>query len=189
MTMNYRNVFIFLLCSSMSLSLYPAQKTKKSVIEKAQEALDEATPTNEEGIVIDLKKNGINAKNEFKQTVLDIAAQHPELFSAELVADMIKSGADIYNIDNHTYSTPLHQAAFYGNFSMMEVLIQHGAKINALSAFQDTPLDNLLTGYQFYKKGELGLHSYTQKTYTSKHAKPKYYDAALLLLKSDACVS
>jgi|SRR5579859_3773327 len=191
--MNYRILTILIVSSSISLSLYPAQKTKKSVIEKAQEALDEITEGPE--LAIDLKKNGINAENKFHMSVLDIAAKHQDLFPASLVEDLINFGANVHHTDA-TDATPLHTAAAHGNLPCMELLIEHGADVNAtVGRSRVTPLDDVFYGYRYSHgyspKGE-APHSYYEVEklpYGNKISISKYYDAVLLLLKAVACVS
>ena len=49
------------------------------------------------------------------------------------------SGADV-NTSRNNYSTPLHLAATAGDVQIVELLLDHNARIDALDINQSTPL-------------------------------------------------
>src|SRR5579859_3782285 len=187
--MNYTNFFILLLCSYIN-STY-ALPTYESTILKAQDKLDSLAAY---GVIkkIDLSgPDGINNENAYGETVLHIAAQHPELFSPSLIEDLIYAGANVTEVDT-SGDTPLHFASYHNYLPAMELFIEHGDKsmLSERNADGYTALDEAIEGiigrspkdYSYYQTAK-------EFPITGKINKPKGYDAVSLLLENGACVS
>jgi len=52
---------------------------------------------------------------------------------------LIKHGADV-SVQDKTYSTPLHLAAFSGSSEYVRLLLEHGADVTVLDGSRKTPL-------------------------------------------------
>ena len=58
----------------------------------------------------------------------------------EEVKKLVEQGAEINNIDNVIFWTPLHRAAQRGYYEIVNYLIEKGANVNAKSNKNETPL-------------------------------------------------
>jgi ankyrin repeat protein len=56
------------------------------------------------------------------------------------VESLLKLGLDVNGTTEPTGLTPLHLAAGEGHLDIVKLLLEHGADINARSAFRVTPL-------------------------------------------------
>ena len=54
----------------------------------------------------------------------------------------IAKGSDINGRNIHDGDTPLHESSMYGNSALIEILLEHGAKTEALNGFDYTPLQS-----------------------------------------------
>jgi ankyrin repeat protein len=61
------------------------------------------------------------------------------LISAADAIELIKNGVDIHR-SNILNETPLFNFAYFGNISVCDVLIQHGANVNHINHVGKTPL-------------------------------------------------
>ena len=84
-------------------------------------------------VLLDAPKIALNTLNAQGESPLMLAALKGHL---ELVAKMVKKGADV----NKTGWTPLHYAASFGHVSVMKLLLDNHAYIDAESPNGSTPL-------------------------------------------------
>ena len=75
------------------------------------------------------------SKNEFLTTSMHKAV----LQRGEALRTVLECEGDVNTIEWNIY-TPLHYAAYYGNYRDAEVLILNGANVNALSNYKYTPM-------------------------------------------------
>ena len=75
------------------------------------------------------------SKNEFLMTSMHKAV----LQQGEALGTVLECEGDVNMIEWNIY-TPLHYAAFYGNFRDAQMLILNGANVNALSNYKYTPM-------------------------------------------------
>ncbi|MCL2832942.1 MAG: ankyrin repeat domain-containing protein [Treponema sp.] len=82
-------------------------------------------------------KSGINARNNQGLTPLLLAINKLNYGISDL---LLQNGADPNVVETGDENTPLHIAAFNGVSWLGEILLEHGAKINALNRDRATPL-------------------------------------------------
>jgi ankyrin repeat protein len=63
-----------------------------------------------------------------------------EFGNREIVTQLLKAGANVQVTGGRFEGTPLHSAAARGDMVMIEMLLAHGAKVNAVDALGRTPL-------------------------------------------------
>lgn len=81
----------------------------------------------------------VNAENHSGETPLHSRAGHWQ----GLIKTMLELGADIHRGEGTT-GTPLHSAARFRNVAAARLLIEHGAKVQALNRDGETPLKHAL---------------------------------------------
>lgn len=69
--------------------------------------------------------------------------------SAAIATLLISHGADINATSKGFNETPLHIAAYHGKLDIIELLIKHGARVNARDHINRTPLDDAESGRQY----------------------------------------
>jgi ankyrin repeat protein len=57
------------------------------------------------------------------------------------------------NVTGYEERSPLHAAAWYGDFKMVQVLLEYKADVNARSAHHETPLHCASQGWKGYSSG------------------------------------
>ena len=67
------------------------------------------------------------------------------LIGSPACEEMIKAGVDVNNTKDYHGGTPLHWAAYKGCLDACRLLIEHGADVNALDTFGDTPLSDAIS--------------------------------------------
>ena len=69
----------------------------------------------------------------------------PWLMATPACGELIKAGVDVNNTKDYHGGTPLHWAAYKGCLDACRLLIEHGADVNALDTFGDTPLSDAIS--------------------------------------------
>lgn len=95
------------------------------------------------------------------------------------IVEYLAEKSDIEAVNTQGY-TPLHLAAVKGYYMNMTTLIQHGANITALNAFEMTPIDvakthecrYLLVREQFRKEGAITVLKMCRSFLFGKHILP-----------------
>ena len=89
----------------------------------------------------------MNAMNADGKLPLVLAADDSSADAYDVVRELILAGAQVNEADGESY-TALHKAAYCGNLAVVDLLLRHGADINAvrvfknvLGEFTDTPLE------------------------------------------------
>lgn len=90
---------------------------------------------------IKVKEDLLKDKDERGRTLLYIASRSGFYDMSEL---LLEKGASINEVQS-TRSTPLHGAAYYGHTSIVELLLQHGAKTDIINKFGKTARDESAT--------------------------------------------
>jgi len=95
----------------------------------------------------------INLTNKDGDTLLHLVAQHYsdlhfyelDFFSrfVKMTECLVKNGADV-NAQNNHQDTPLHLAAYSGDYVVVRVLLENGAIVNVSNHDQETPLHRAL---------------------------------------------
>jgi cytohesin len=62
--------------------------------------------------------------------------------TADTLEAEIAKGSDINGRNFHDGDTPLHEASMYGNAALIKILIEHGARTEAVNGFDYTPLQS-----------------------------------------------
>lgn len=83
------------------------------------------------------KGANVNATMEFGITPLDFTATQG---SVEVATVLLDAGADVNNQDEKTATTPLHRAAIRGDLAMVSLLTSRGARVDAETNDEATPL-------------------------------------------------
>ena len=86
--------------------------------------------------LIEERKAKVLSKDKFKRTALIMAVRNGHLRLASL---LLKHGSD-WNHKDSSDNTPLHYAAGAGFGECIELLISHGANINAANMWKVTPI-------------------------------------------------
>lgn len=87
--------------------------------------------------IVESKGNIDEPQNQYKQTLLHIAAKYGYIQAINL---LLNNGADIEAYDVPAQMTPLQRAAFCGHVEAVRLLIEDGANIEAKNAFGETSL-------------------------------------------------
>lgn len=89
----------------------------------------------------------MNAMNADGELPLVLAADDSSADAYDVVRELILAGARVNETDGESY-TALHKAAYCGNLAVADLLLRHGADINAVQVdknffgeFTDTPLE------------------------------------------------
>eukprot|EP00746_Dinoflagellata_sp_MGD_P143006 gnl/MRDRNA2_/MRDRNA2_75876_c0_seq2.p1 gnl/MRDRNA2_/MRDRNA2_75876_c0~~gnl/MRDRNA2_/MRDRNA2_75876_c0_seq2.p1 ORF type:complete len:182 (+),score=28.70 gnl/MRDRNA2_/MRDRNA2_75876_c0_seq2:110-655(+) len=80
----------------------------------------------------------VHEQNERGWTPLHVAAM---LNSAAAAKVLISFGADVHCRSGYLTPTALHLAAWHGHLNIMEVLLQHGARCDAVNGLGEFPLE------------------------------------------------
>ena len=113
----------------------------------------------------------INAKNKNGLTALHYAVYHHQ---KDIISMLISKGANVNSRGNVRGSTPLMLAAEKGNVKLIELLLENGAKINAVDQFEETALARayrmeklkaatLLESRGAIRKPDRNVYSYSEK--------------------------
>ncbi|XP_032900981.1 protein phosphatase 1 regulatory subunit 16A [Amblyraja radiata] len=107
-----------------------------------QEKIDESRMATERLMVEDIgklveAKSDLNSQNEVGACLLHVATANGFSEAAELLLTH-KARVDVKDSDGWE---PLHAAACWGQVHMVEMLVGHGANLNARSFLDETPLD------------------------------------------------
>ena len=112
-------------------------------------SLHDALRRNKYDEAIELIRLGgdMNAMNADGKLPLVLAADDSSADAYDVVRELILAGARVNETDGESY-TALHMAAYCGNLAVVDLLLRHGADINAvrvdksfLGEFTDTPLE------------------------------------------------
>jgi ankyrin repeat protein len=109
---------------------------------------------------------GVNLLNEVKDIPLHLA-------KTKDVAELLLSKGSELDRPNAFGGTPLHMAAINGRPEVAAVLIEHGAKVNALDMVGATPLDHAILGRE--KSAGGGDHQAVIKLLLSKGGTARQY--------------
>lgn len=99
----------------------------------------------------------ISVVDDHRFTYLHYAAMYNMV---DLIEPLLSIGVEI-NASRYG-RTALHTAAFNGNLSIVQLLIDHGASINVVDRYNDTPLDD--TMYKCHKDVATLLRAYGAKS-------------------------
>jgi ankyrin len=97
-----------------------------------------------------LLKHGANihARNKADQIPLqnllaDISDDGPGTYAIDVIRSFLEHGMDVDSSMNGSHSTMLHMASYWRNLELIQLLLNHGANINAQSTEDQTPLQKL----------------------------------------------
>ncbi|XP_067825234.1 protein phosphatase 1 regulatory subunit 16A [Heptranchias perlo] len=107
-----------------------------------QEKIDESRAATERRLIEDIRRlvetdSGLNGQDDLGTCLLHIAAANGYTEAAELLLRH-KAKVDLKDCDGWE---PLHAAACWGQGHMVELLVGHGASLNARSFLDETPID------------------------------------------------
>jgi ankyrin repeat protein len=85
-------------------------------------------------------RRGINAVDEKGRTALFMSINVPNYFSTVLIAKMLLSKGAEVNCADLCRRTPLHLACAVGELSLIEELLNHGAKLDVIDNDDRVPL-------------------------------------------------
>ncbi|XP_051872428.1 protein phosphatase 1 regulatory subunit 16A [Pristis pectinata] len=107
-----------------------------------QEKIDESRMATERWMINDIRElvetqSDLNNQNELGTCLLHIAAANGYTEAAELLLSN-RAKVDVKDTDGWE---PLHAAACWGQVHMVELLVGHGANLNARSFLDETPID------------------------------------------------
>lgn len=91
--------------------------------------------------------HNVNALDEDGKTPL-MDAILASNWSAAMVQLLLDSGASVQIADNEQCWTPLHLASRDGKPELVELLLQRGARIDAVDVYGNTPLWRAITAHQ-----------------------------------------
>lgn len=128
-----------------------------------------------------------------KDTLIHLAAKYGSTKILEHVCYDLRVNSNAVNAQNSYGSTPLHHALYTGNTDVIEILLQHGANVNAkdgkgLTPFDLTikvPIDTELVLYPEYERGELSnkrilsitkFINYDYSMFVTKHWREDKYE-------------
>ena len=112
-------------------------------------SLHDALRQNKYDEAIELIRLGgdMNAMNADGKLPLVLAADDSSADAYDVVRELILAGARVNETDGESY-TALHKAAYCGNLAVVDLLLRHGADINAVRVFKtvlgeltDTPIE------------------------------------------------
>lgn len=87
----------------------------------------------------------VNSQSEGGLTALALSISPKEEESALIVEKLIAAGADV-NLASGGGNTPLMEAAYQGNKTVLQLLLKAGANVNATNKFNETALFSVLVG-------------------------------------------
>ena len=101
-------------------------------------SLHDALRLNKYDEAIELIRLGgdMNAMNADGELPLVLAADDSSADAYDVVRELILAGARVNETDGESY-TALHKAAYRGNLAVADLLLRHGADINAVRVLQD----------------------------------------------------
>ncbi|KAM4705252.1 ankyrin repeat and SOCS box protein 10 [Rhinophrynus dorsalis] len=131
----------------------------------------------------------VDKRNIYGQTPLCAACSHPQTAQEleryyQVCKCLIQSRANIHSRD-HDQQSPLHLACKSANPQVVELLLRHGAEVNAMSYSGNTAMHNILqvTAYKLENKPELIVRTLLN------HGAIRVWPGALLKVLQYCCSS
>jgi cytohesin len=134
-----------------------------------------------------LLKNGadVNAVNIHGQNALHLISQHPcrHCWWVDLEWLLLECGVEM-NVQDNDKRTLLHLAAYFGQVTVAEELLEHVAKVNVTDIWGHTPLHQVTLGM-----GNYNYRSSSMKPWQMKEHPRRVIGLAKCLLESGADVN